>query len=164
MPVLTATGNFLVGAGAEVAGEALEDEDLDPRSIVIAGITNIPQYGLRLRPGTPMGSIHSNNFLKFIGQQIGGAIANFGANWLINSANNIADNSNKASVVSSSTSSGGGGGGTSTLGSNSIQQVIRSAGGSTLKTAEQRAASEAAAASIISRQRAAAQKSSSSKR
>src|SRR3989344_5766698 len=116
---LTATGNFLVGAGAEVAGEALEDEDLDPRSIVIAGITNIPQYGLRLRPGTPMGSIHSNNFLKFIGQQIGGAIANFGANWLINSANNIADNSNKASVVSSSTSSGGWGGGTSTLGSNS---------------------------------------------
>ncbi|MBI5398001.1 hypothetical protein HZB03_00925, partial [Candidatus Woesearchaeota archaeon] len=54
--VLTAGGNFLVGAGAEVATEVNENEDFDSTDVLIAGVTNVPTYRMGMKPGTYMGN------------------------------------------------------------------------------------------------------------
>lgn len=75
---LGAAGKFLVGAGAEIASQMLDEEEIDVADAAIAGVTNLPSFGLGLRPGTKMGvkNIFSLNNLKLAGQFIAGSITN----------------------------------------------------------------------------------------
>ncbi|MBI4738061.1 hypothetical protein HY772_00585, partial [Candidatus Woesearchaeota archaeon] len=88
---LTAAGNFLVGAGAEVAYDTIvEGKDVDVSDAAIAGLLNLPGYGLGLKPGTSVGTRNalSPNNLRFVGQQVIGSFATSFATRLLYKENN----------------------------------------------------------------------------